>query len=293
MATNTFTVLMKNIGPAIQPTLREVGGLYRFANTDFSLEARAPGDTIDAVFAAPLTAVNISPSPSGTNAQVVTPVRTQLVLNNWQEARFQLNSKEEQEISNKPEYFIQQMNQAIRAVANAMETTFFQAAVSGAASTVNGGHGLSSSLSVIATARKALTDNLAPQDGRAFIYSPAVQLDLLNNANFVQVQQAGSAETLRTGIMLPVLGFNMVESNLIPTFSTSGSACVALQKAGLGIAVRPASVNSNAVILIDETSGIPYTVSRWEQEYQTKYSVGALWGVKAIFTGSLVNVLAS
>lgn len=286
---NSFTSLIIDIGPVIQETLRSRGSLFQYANTDFSNDAKNKGDTIDAVFAPALTYAAITPSPSGTNAPPMTPTRVQLVLNNWGGSSFVITSKEEQEIRNGSQFLQQALLSGVEALVSQMELTYIQTAVSGAINAgqvVTLGNAVSSSLTPVYKAKKYLADALAPSSGRALVYNTTFGLNLAANTTLLKVNEAGTADLLRSGQQSNILGFALQESNFLgnsnASYSGSTSMAVAFQHDGLGIAVRPANVNSNVVIINDPVTGMPITISTWEQEYQRKVAVGALWGVKSI-----------
>lgn len=297
---NDLSVLVKVIGPVVQETLRKRGGLFTYCDGDYSTLALQKGDTIDAVFAASLTATDITPSPSGTQAPSVTPTKVSLVLDNWKEASFFLTHKQMQEITDETAFIQQQVAAGVEAIMGAMETTFFTEAYTSSSNHIttyasNNLAALTSSLAPIVTARKNLSNAYAPLNDRYFVMGTTEAANLLQNTQLQKVNEAGGSSFLREGALGRIMGVDLVESNFVPTLSSaslasivdvgtgnSGSANVLLQRGGMGIAVRAANAGTNVVVITDPISGAPLTLTIWQQEYQTKWSISALWGCKTI-----------
>lgn len=302
---NDLAVLVKVIGPVVQETLRKRGGLFSYCDGDYSTLAQQKGDTIDCVFAASLTATDIVPSPSGTQAPSVTPTKVSLSLSNWKEASFFLTHKQMTEISSEASFLQQQVAAGVEAIMGAMETTFFNEAIAGTDNQIatwaaNDLSILSSSLTPIITARKNLADAYAPLNDRYFVMGTQEAAHLLSNTQLQKVNEAGGSSFLREGQLGRIMGVDLVESNYVlaatsgssggGAATTTGTANVLLQKSGIGIAVRAANAGTNVVVITDPISGAPLTLTIWQQEYQTKWSISSLWGVKTI-RGSFTNVL--
>ena len=294
---NDLTNLTFLIGPVIQEALRGMGPLYAAANTDFSLIAAQRGQTIDAVFPVSLTAKNVNPNASGSQAQSVTPTKVQLTLDTWREVDFFLTHKETAEISNGPAFIQGQIRQAVEDLMGDFQLKVFQVASSGSteittyASTTGSLNQLTSSFGPLLTVRKALSDAKAPQMQRSMFFGTGEINNLLQNPNLTRMNEAGTGETLRQGQIGRLFGFDIYESNYTPS-NVSGSVNIGLQRTGLGIAVRPANSGPNVTVFTDPISGMPITLTITPQEYQTKWSLSYLAGVK-VLNADLVQTLYS
>lgn len=107
-----------------------------------------------------------------------------------------------------------QFTQAMRALVNEVERDiageYYRASRAyGTAGTTPFG----SSLDAVAEMRKILDDNGAPMDdGRNVVINTSAGVNLRSLANLNQADRAGTDDTLRRGVLLPLFGFDMRES---------------------------------------------------------------------------------
>ena len=166
-----------------------------------------------------------------------------------------------------------------------MEQTFYQAVVSGSGVTEISGSGdldsLASNLSVFTQGLENFTAAKAPSANRTFVVAGPVAANIRSNTSLQNINESGDPGLLREGELGRVMGVNIVESQYVETVF-SGSTNIMLQRDGLGIAVRPGNSGEGTTQIVDPESGIGLTLTITEQEYQTKWSISALWGVKVI-----------
>lgn len=86
----------------------------------------------------------------------------------------------------------------------------------------------------ILAAAEALDDADVPPDGRTMAVSPAIKTRVLSVPKFVRVNESGSAQALRRGIIGELYGFTFVVSNGL----TSGES-VAYHESGLALGTFP------------------------------------------------------
>jgi len=290
---NVLTAVVPTIGPAIQEALTQRGGLFPFVNTDFAQDAAQQGDTINVTFPVALTAQAIAASPSGTSVAGITPTQTSLVLDQWYEAGFELTHKQQMEIGSFPSWFREQIVEAVNGLYIQMDTSFTSASVAGAKdsggvyafgfSGSNATDSLTGSLELFAHANRILMDQKAPTANRTMLLTPAAAENFRLNQQLQRVNEAGTAGLLREGSLGRIMKFDVFESNFSVADSLgSGSVNLAIQRNALGVAVRPGNSGPGTAIILDPVSGAPLTLTVYQQEYQVKWTISALWGVTGI-----------
>ena len=197
---NVFTVIVPEIGPIMQESLRNKGGLFPFVNTDFGRTAQQFGDTINATFASAISAQTITASPSGTALAAVTPTQKTLVLDQWYEAGFNTTHKQDQEIANRPAWFAEQIVECIEGMYTQMDSSFTSASIAAAKNGGTYSYGysgsmaagiMSSSYDYFAHANRIFMDNKAPSTGRNMILTPVVAEGYRLNTALHKVNEAG------------------------------------------------------------------------------------------------------
>jgi len=285
-----FTVLTQLGGPVVLDALRGFGPIFSSVVTDFSPEAADPFQTIDAVFPVSLTAKDVNPNASGSQGEEITPTKVQLTLNQWRKVDWTLTHKQRLEVSKYPQFFQQQVAEAMESLMGDFQLKLWQSAVSGgthistwdSANQTGSLDLLSSSFSPILTAAKALDDAKARPNGRSLYLGTAETYNLLSNPNLTRQNEAGTNETLRRGLInAGLFGFDVFKTYYAPSY-TSGSANLAIQQAGLGVAVRPANAGVGTMTVIDPLSGFPVTMTVSQQDYQTRIDLGILFGVTVL-----------
>ena len=100
----------------------------------------------------------------------------------------------------------------------------------------------------LANMKGILDLNKAPASGRSIVLSPAAETSMLTNqANLIKVNEAGSDQMLRQGIIMPVYGFNVRSSAQLETHTKgTGSSYVtnlasSLDKGAQSIAIDTGS----------------------------------------------------
>jgi hypothetical protein len=77
----------------------------------------------------------------------------------------------------------------------------------------------------LANMKGILDLNKAPASGRSIVLSPAAETSMLTNqANLIKVNEAGSDQMLRQGIIMPVYGFNVRSSAQLETHTKGTGA---------------------------------------------------------------------
>ena len=144
----------------------------------------------------------------------------------------------------------QQFADAFRKLRNSIEKATYEAAVVGA-SRAYGTAGTtpfaaSSNMSDLANVQGILDANGTPESNRTIILSPAAKINLLSNQmNMIKVNEAGSPETLRSGIIMPTYGFNVRSSAGVSkhTNTLAGSTIAINAASGFGVGATELAID--------------------------------------------------
>jgi len=125
MADNTLTAILTQILAKGMMTLRQPCLMTRLVNTDYSLEAKKKGQTIDIPLSTAMSAEDVSPAATPSAPTALTPKVAQITLDNWMHADFGLNDMEVGRIRADQDFIPLQMQEAFKSLANAINTSVF------------------------------------------------------------------------------------------------------------------------------------------------------------------------
>ena len=147
----------------------------------------------------------------------------------------------------------QQFADAFSQIRDAIEKSVADEAVA-AASRAYGSAGTApfasgSSMGDMANMKGILDINKAPASGRTLVLSPAAETSLLTNqTNLIKVNEAGSTEMIRNGIIMPVYGFNVRSSAQLEQHTKGAAASYVTN-------LSTALVKGDRTVAIDTGSG--------------------------------------
>lgn len=227
---NTLTAILTQILAKGMMTLRQPCLMTRLVNTDYSLEAKKKGQTIDIPISAAMTAEDVTPAATPSAPADITPSTVQITLNNWKHADFALNDQEVGRIRADADFVPLQMGEAFKALANAINDSVFATykgiyGYVGTAGTTPFGTGV---LGASATGlRKVLHQQTAPKDNRRAVLDFEAEAAALDIASFSDAEKRGSSATKTTGEIGDVFGFNWNSDDGVPTH-TAGTITTGL-----------------------------------------------------------------
>ena len=227
---NTFTGLIPTMYRAMQTVSRELTG----AIAGVTLDARATGAAKDQTIRAPIapaaTLEAFTPAVTVPNTGAATYAYVDMTLSKSYVAPIPISGEEELSLGdNYQEVMQQNFAQAFRAITNQIETDLCLEAITNASRAygTSGTTPFASSLADAAQIKRILDDNGAPGNNdpnyRSLIINSAAGVNLRSLANLMTANSNGSDQTLRSGFLLPVVGFGVRESNGIATH-TKGTA---------------------------------------------------------------------
>lgn len=216
---NTLTGLVPTIYRAMHTVSREMSGAIRGVTLDAQAAQAALNATVRTPIAPAATLENFTPAMAIPETGGATYSYSDLTLNKSKVAPIPISGEEELSLGNMATVILEQnIAQGIRAIVNQMETDILTEAYTNASRAVGaaGTTPFGSSLAVAAEAKRVLDDNGAPGMNdpmfRSLIINSAAGVNLRSLANLMTANSNGSDETLRSGMLLPVVGFGIRES---------------------------------------------------------------------------------
>ena len=244
---NTLTNLIPDIYAALDVVSRELVGFIPAVARDPSADRVAVGQTLRI----PQTPANaagkdIAPAMAFPAASDQTIGNKSLTITKQRAFPFSWTGEEQNAMKTGPSFLTikqDQIAQAIRAAVNEMETDIATAGYK-AASRAWGSAGtapFASDLSDPANIKKILDDNGAPPSDRSLVINTTAGVKVRTLTQLTNVNQAGSAVTLRQGELLNVHGFGFRESAQVQSV-TKGTGASYLVNNGAGLAIGTTAV---------------------------------------------------
>ena len=215
---NTLTGLIDNAYTAWAMVSRELTGFVRAASVDASAEKAALNQTIRTPIAATASTTSITSASYAPDSGGQTTTYVDATISKSKMVPIMWTGEEQRSVV--PVYGnIQTLRfaQAFRALANEVESDLFTEAYKNASRAYGtaGTTPFASSLADAAQVRKILDDNGAPLADRALVLNTSAGANMRVLANLGVASYAGTDQTLRNGILLPVHGFEVYESGQI------------------------------------------------------------------------------
>lgn len=239
---NTFTGLIPTMYRAMQTVSREMTGAIAGVTMDAKAKGAALNQTVRAPISPAATLEDFTPAVTVPNTGAATYSYVDLTLSKSKVAPIPISGEEQMELGDMYlEVMQQNFAQAIRAIINQIEIDLCLEAITNASRAVGtaGTTPFASSLSIGASLEQILNDNGAPGRNdpsyRTLVVNSAAGVNLKSLANLNTVYAAGSDQTLRRGVLLPMFGFETRESAgiVLHTKGTmTGGDCTAIEPVG-------------------------------------------------------------
>lgn len=215
---NTFSDVLGVIYARGLMALRERCVMPRLVNSSFSRDAQAQGDTIQISQTSAISTVEITPNNVAVDPLGTTASKVPLVLDQWHEAPFTLSDKEIAEVQNSSEYRLQNVDQAIKALANKVNVSLFNLyknvyGWTGTPSTTP----FATDTSAATAARTVLNKQLAPLDDRSIVLNPDAEGNALGLRAFQDTSYRGDTGGIISGQIGYKLGFNFAMDQAVPS----------------------------------------------------------------------------
>jgi len=278
---NTLTAILVQILAKGMMTLRQQVLMTRLVNTDYSLEAKKKGYTIDIPLSSAITAGDVTPAATPSVATALTPTTAQITLSNWMHAGFNLNDAEVGRIRANQDFVPLQMAEAFKSLANEINDSVLDTYTGiygfvGTGGTTPFGAGVE--VASATNLRKTLHQQLCPRTDRRAVLNFDAEAAALNLAPFSDAEKRGTPETKTTGELGRIFGFNWFGEDAIQTHTAGTASTIATDDAGYAIGV-------NSITMTYGTAGTGmlvgdvFTIAGDDQTYvvsATKATAGAV-----------------
>lgn len=266
---NTLTSILVQILAKGMLGLREQVLMTRLVNTDYSMEAKRKGQTIDIAVATDMgTADNVTPAAVPTAPTDLTPTTKQISLTNWKHKAFALNDQEIGRIRANQDFVPLQMQEAFRVIAKSINDTVFATYTGiygyvGTAATTPFGSGVE--VASATNLRKTLHEQLCPRDDRRAVLDFAAEAAALNLSQFSDAEKRGSAETKVTGNVGRVFGFDWYGEDAVPDHTAGTASGATTDNSGYAVDVKTITLASAGTGTI--LTGDVFTIAGDTQTY--------------------------
>ena len=236
---NTLTNLIPVAYRALDVISRELTGLIGAVNVDAAADTIAKGQTIySPVVPIANTIGDITPAMTVTAASDQTIGTKSLTIDSYKTIGFNWTAEEEFGVNTgvgMERIMTDQLSQAFRAHANAIETALYLAAYKGASRAIGTTAGTAPILADFAGAKKILDDNGAPSSGRSVVIDTTAGVALRGISNLFKVNEAGDSSLLRSGVLGNLYGMDIRESNGIQPVTAGTGTSYTTTAAGFAV----------------------------------------------------------
>jgi hypothetical protein len=258
---NTLTGLVPTIYEALDVVSRELIGFIPAVSRNSSAERAALNQTILIPIAPPTTLSDNTPAVTAPNSgdQVIGNVSMAITRSKFAPIRW--NGEEQKGLINAGEYngiLVNQFTQAFRALTNQMEIDLYTTAYQGASRAYGtpgtAPFGVAGDLSDMAQTRKLLDDNGAPQGDLQMVMGSSAMANIRGKQNVLfKVNEAGTADLLREGVIGRLEGMDLHNSNAVTAMPSGTGSGYTTSTAGaaIGATVIPIITGTGTVLAGD------------------------------------------
>ena len=254
---NTLTSLLPTLYESLDIVSRELVGFIPSVAMDASAARAAVGQQILVPITPAAAMMDVTPGVTSpdTGDQIIG--NTPLTITAAKAVPFRWTGEEQRGINTGPGYSkikSDQITQAFRTLANAIELSVAQTAYAGASRAVGtaGTTPFSTDLSATANARKVLADNGAPLSDIHLTMNTTAGANMRTLTQLTKANEAGDDTLLRQGVLLDVHGFEIRESaQIMSTIKGTGASYVTNGSQPIGTTVIPLITGTGTVVAGD------------------------------------------
>ncbi len=227
---NTLTALANVLFSAARKTPNELTGILGACTRDFNDQGASKGDTVKISVVPTMSSSAFTPAQTFTVGDSRTIAAKTLALANESQVTWHWTGEEEKQMLNNGQggdVAAQTFEQAFRTMRNEIESYAWlkaRAAASradGTAATAPFG----SSINILNSIKKQMIDNGVAEGNQSLILNTAAGMNLRNLGHLYKVNEAGSADLLRMGVLGNLSGFDIRESAaIVPVTAGTGTS---------------------------------------------------------------------
>lgn len=258
---NTITNMIPLLYEALDIVSRELVGFIPACGRDSSADSAALGQTINIYIAPPATTGNVTPGSIPPSDGDQTFGNTTMTISASKYSPIRWNGEEQLSVSQNPaarRAVVDQFSQSMRALVNLVEIDLANAAYQNASrsfgTAATAPFGTAADLTDLSNLFKILDDNGAPKVDRQLVLGTAAMVNLRGkHSELFKVNESGSQELLRDGIIGRLMGASVRDSAGIPTPTKGTGAAYTTTAAGFaaGITSIPIITGTGTVLAGD------------------------------------------
>lgn len=243
LGANTITNMIPILYSALDIVSRELVGFIPAVSRDSGAERVAVGQTVNIYVAPPATTADITPGVTAPNDGDQNFGNTTMTISKSKYSPVRWNGEEQLSLSTNPtrrQAVTDQFAQSMRALVNMVEVDLANAAYQGASRSYGTAgaapFGTAGDLSDGAQLFKILDDNGIARTGRQLVLGTTAMANIRGKQSVLfKVNEAGTDELLRQGIIGRLQGFDLRDSAGVPTPTKGTGAAYTTTAAGFAV----------------------------------------------------------
>ena len=292
---NTLTGQINNIYEALDVVSRELTGMIPAVAKNVSAESAAIDQTVRIPVAPAASLVEIAPANVSPDSGGQVIGYKDMTISKSYAVPVAWTGEEQKSLEGRANNIMKdQFSQAFRAITNQVEADLCSLYIHGSrAYGTAGATPFSSSLEDAARMKKILDDNGAPDDGmRSIVANTSAGVNLRSLAHLTANYSAGTTDTLRQGVLLPLFGMDVRESAGIKSHTKGAGTGYVVVAAGAAADQTTVSMDGGDSGTIKAGDIVTFGTgggSGTGTDYDTKYVVasdGAAAAAKIITLGA-------
>jgi hypothetical protein len=240
---NTLTGLIPTLYEALDVVSREMVGFIPAVTRNTSATRAALGESILVPITTAQTAFDVTPGVTAPNTGSQTVNNVAMTISKSKGVAVQWAGEEQRGLMNAGtlhQIMVNQFTQGFRTLTNLVEIDLFNAAITNASRAYGTPgttpFGTAGDLSDIAQVRKLLSDNGAPLGDLQYVGGTATMANLRGKQSVLfKVNEAGTSDLLRHGILGRLEGFDLHESAAVITQTKGTGAAYTSDNAGYAV----------------------------------------------------------
>lgn len=241
---NTITSIMPKILAAALLALREQAVMPRLVNFNWGTETAKKGSTIDVPLPAAQAVGDVVPAAVPPTQTDHAPTTVQIILDKWKKSDFYLTDKELGEIDPQAAYYPMQVSEAVRGLANQVNSDVFvlykdiygYTGTAGTTPFAIGSGNFPNSPTDAVNLRKVLNKQLAPPDNRRAVLSLDAEANALALPAFSNFEQTGDLAVKIEGRLGRKFGLDWYYDQGVPTHTAGTITTGLIAKAATAVA---------------------------------------------------------
>jgi P22 coat protein - gene protein 5 len=261
---NTITAYAPTIIAKTISVLRDRLALVHKVTTDYDSEMLPIGATLQIPVTAAQTAADITPAATAPALISQTPTSVSLTLNKFKRSPMSVTTSDLNSMMRNSDFVPAGIQEGCKSIANQITDDLFLQYKNvpyyvGTAGT----NPFASSLATLSLAAQSMDVTLA-DDVRSMIISNAAKEKALELGNLIQAFQRGQGETLNTGKLGELLGFDMQRDSRVPTHTAGTSSGTLINSSGVAVGDTSVAIDTGTGTLV---VGDVFTVAGDTQTY--------------------------